>query len=63
MKPRDAAVIMNDLDGQVLIQVLDRMKESKAAPVLAAMDPARARSATAKLAELRTQSSTLSTAR
>jgi flagellar motility protein MotE (MotC chaperone) len=58
MKPRDAAAIMNELDGEVLVQVLDRMKEGKAAPVMAAMDPARARSATAKLAELRTRAST-----
>jgi len=53
MKPRDAAMIFNDLDKQVLLQVLDRMKESKAAPVLAAMQPDRARQITAALAQLR----------
>jgi flagellar motility protein MotE (MotC chaperone) len=55
MKPRDAAAIFNDLDMNVLLQVLDRMKESKAAPVLAAMQPDRARLATADLAQLRSR--------
>jgi flagellar motility protein MotE (MotC chaperone) len=53
MKPRDAAAIFNDLDMAVLLPVLDRMKESKAAPVLAAMQPDRARLVTADLAQLR----------
>lgn len=56
MKPRDAAAIFNDLDRPVLLAVLDRMKESKAAPVLAAMQPERARQITADLAQRRTQS-------
>ena len=47
MKPRDAATIFNDLDLPVLLPVLDRMKEAKAAPVLAAMQPERARLVTA----------------
>jgi flagellar motility protein MotE (MotC chaperone) len=53
MKPHDAATIFNDLDMPVLLQVIDRMKEAKAAPVLAAMQPERARQVTAQLAELR----------
>ncbi len=53
MKPRDAAVIFDDLDMPVLLQVMDRMKDRKAAPVLAAMQPERARQLTAELAELR----------
>ncbi len=53
MKPRDAAAIFNDLDRPVLLAVLDRMKESKAAPVLAAMQPERARQATTELARQR----------
>ena len=53
MKPRDAATIFNDLDLPVLLQVLDRMNERKAAPVLAAMQPERARQVTEQLAELR----------
>lgn len=55
MKPRDAAVIFNDLDRPVLLAVLDRMKEAKAAPVLAAMQPERARQITTELAQRRTQ--------
>jgi len=54
MKPRDAAAIFNDLEMPVLLQVVDRMKEAKAAPVLAAMQPDKARDLTTKLAEMRT---------
>lgn len=56
MRPRDAATILNELDSPVLLQVLDRMKEAKAALVLAAMLPDRARAATAGLAQLRSRS-------
>ena len=55
MRPRDAAVIFNDLESPVLMQVLDRMREAKAAPILAAMSPERARAATAELAHWRNQ--------
>jgi flagellar motility protein MotE (MotC chaperone) len=55
MKPRDAAAIFNDLEMPVLLQVVDRMKEAKAAPVLAAMQPDKARDLTTKLAEMRTR--------
>ena len=58
MKPRDAAAIFNELDMTVLLQVLDRMKEAKAAPVVAAMQPDRARQATAELAQMRTRANT-----
>lgn len=53
MKPREAAAIFDALDMQVLLQVLDRMQDRKAAPVLAAMQPDRARLATQMLAEMR----------
>ena len=53
MRPRDAAAIFNDLDSAVLIPVLDRMKEAKAGPILAAMTPERARVVTTQLAEWR----------
>jgi flagellar motility protein MotE (MotC chaperone) len=53
MKPRDAATIFNDLDMPVLLAVLDRMKEAKAALIMAAMNPDKAREVTARLAELR----------
>ena len=55
MKPRDAAVIFNDLDMPVLLGVVGRMKESRAAPVLAAMQPERARQITAALAQQRSR--------
>jgi flagellar motility protein MotE (MotC chaperone) len=58
MKPRDAATIFDDLDMPVLLQVVDRMKEAKAAPVLAAMQPDKARELTAKLADMRTKRNT-----
>jgi flagellar motility protein MotE (MotC chaperone) len=53
MKPRDAANIFNDLSMPVLLQVLDRMKDAKAASVMAAMNPDKARDVTAELARLR----------
>ena len=53
MRPRDAATIFNDLDETVLMQVLDRMKAANAASILGSMQPDRARSATAHLAEWR----------
>ncbi len=53
MRPKDAATILSEMDNAVLLQVLDRMKEAKAAMVLAAMSPDRARSATTLLAQMR----------
>jgi flagellar motility protein MotE (MotC chaperone) len=55
MKPRDAATIFNDLDMPVLLQVVDRMKEAKVAPILAAMMPDKARDVTTQLAQMRTR--------
>ena len=57
MRPRDAAVIFNDLDMNVLLPVVDRMKEAKAAAVLAAMQPEKARQITTQLAAMRTHES------
>ncbi|MEJ1977643.1 MAG: hypothetical protein WDN49_17580 [Acetobacteraceae bacterium] len=59
MKPRDAAAIFNDMDMPVLLEVMDRMKDSKAALVLGAMQPDRARQLTAKLAAMRTRAITV----
>ena len=53
MRPRDAAGIFDDLDMAVLLQVVDRMREAKAGPVLAAMRPERARLVTTELARHR----------
>lgn len=54
MKPKEAAAIFNDLVMPVLLPVLDRMKDSKAAAIMAAMNPDKARDVTAELAQLRT---------
>jgi flagellar motility protein MotE (MotC chaperone) len=54
MKPKDAATIFNDLAMPVLLQVMDRMKDAKAASVMAAMNPDKARDVTAELAQMRT---------
>lgn len=43
MKPKDAAAIMNDLDIEVSVMVLGTMNERTAAPVLAGLNPVRAR--------------------
>jgi flagellar motility protein MotE (MotC chaperone) len=53
MRPRDAAAIFDELDLPVLVQLVDRMREAKAAPVLGAMKPERARLLTAELARHR----------
>ena len=50
MKPTDAARIFEQLDLPVLLDVLQRMKERKTAPILAAMDPAKAKAVTMALA-------------
>ncbi len=50
MRPTDAATIFNGLDMHVLLEVVRRMNERKAAPILAAMDPDKARALTAALA-------------
>jgi flagellar motility protein MotE (MotC chaperone) len=55
MRPRDAAVIFDELEMPVLLPIADRMREAKAAPVLAAMRPDRARTLTAELARLRAE--------
>lgn len=43
MKPKQAAAIMNDLDLEVTVMVLGTMAERDAAPIMAALDPIRAR--------------------
>ncbi len=55
MRPRDAAAIFDELDMPVLLSIVDSMREAKAAPVLAAMRPERARALTAELARLRAE--------
>lgn len=50
MKPADAARILSRLDMPVLLDVLQGMKETKVAPILAAMDPQKARDITTNMA-------------
>ena len=51
MKPKDAARIFDTLDIDVLISVMSFMSERKLSPILAAMNPERARTITIMLAE------------
>ncbi|MDX1922775.1 MAG: hypothetical protein SFW65_06575 [Alphaproteobacteria bacterium] len=51
MKPKDAANIFNALDMPVLLSVIANMKESRVAPILAAMDPQKAKQVTGALME------------
>lgn len=53
MKPISAASIFNEMDMPILLAVIDKMSERKVAPVLAAMDPKKARDVTEELAEMR----------
>jgi flagellar motility protein MotE (MotC chaperone) len=51
MKPKEAAAIFDKLEINVLLGVVERMKENKVAPILASMQPDRARQVTDMLAD------------
>jgi flagellar motility protein MotE (MotC chaperone) len=51
MKPKDAARIFDTLDIDILVDVMGNMSERKMSPILAAMNPERARTVTIMLAE------------
>lgn len=53
MKPKDAARIFEELEMDVLLAVVERMKERKAAPILAKMNADKAKSITTELAQRR----------
>ena len=53
MKPKDAAKIFEELEMTTLLEVAERMKERKLAPVMAKMNPERAREITVELRDLR----------
>lgn len=53
MKPKDAAKIFDELDMSVLIKVISNMKELKAAPILASMNPSKARDLSIELSTTR----------
>lgn len=51
MKPKDAARIFDSLDMDVLMAVISRMSERKTSPIMAEMNPERARAITILLAQ------------
>jgi flagellar motility protein MotE (MotC chaperone) len=53
MKPKEAAKIFEQLDMPILLDVVERMKEQKVAPILADMDPLKAKGVTAEMAQRR----------
>lgn len=53
MKPKDAARIFDDLEMDILLTIMENMKESKSAPILAAMTPDKARAVTAEMSNRR----------
>lgn len=53
MKPKDAARIFEELAMDTLLEVAERMKENKLAPVMAKMNPQKARDMTVELSQLR----------
>jgi flagellar motility protein MotE (MotC chaperone) len=59
MRPRDAATIFNELPMEVLLEIVDRMAERRAAPILAAMNQEKARELTTELARHRTSQTQL----
>lgn len=58
MKPKEAARIFDELDMPILLLIIDKMSEKKAAPVLSEMDPKRAKTVTIDLAAQRRINST-----
>ena len=53
MKPKDAARIFEELDLDTLLLVAERMKERKLAPIMAKMNPQKAKTMTVELGKLR----------
>jgi flagellar motility protein MotE (MotC chaperone) len=53
MKPEDAARIFDEVEMPILLLVIDKMSEKKVAPILAGMDPQKAKEITVQLAEQR----------
>lgn len=58
MKPADAARIFEEVEMPVLLEVVDRMAEKKAAPILANMTPRKAKELTEELAQRRKTANT-----
>lgn len=51
MRPKDAAKIFNELEMPVLLKVVSNMKEIKVAPIIASMDPIKARELSIELSK------------
>jgi flagellar motility protein MotE (MotC chaperone) len=51
MRPKDAANIFNELEMRVLLKVISNMKEVKVAPIIASMNPVKAREVSMELAK------------
>ena len=51
MKPKDAAKIFNELEMPVLLKVVSNMKEVRVAPVIASMEPTKARELSIELSK------------
>ena len=51
MKPKAAAGVFEELDMDILLEVVGRMKERKVAPILAMMTPTKAKEVTFELAQ------------
>lgn len=49
MKPRDAAKIFDELEMDMLVQIVTRMKEARFAPILASMHPTKAKELSVEL--------------
>jgi flagellar motility protein MotE (MotC chaperone) len=53
MKPKEAAKIFEELEMDVLLMVVERLNSRRLAPILAAMNPQKAREVTVELSRLR----------
>jgi flagellar motility protein MotE (MotC chaperone) len=53
MKPKEAAKIFEEMEMDTLLEVAERMKERKLSPIMAKMNPDKAREMTVELARLR----------
>lgn len=53
MKPKDAAKIFEELEMDVLLMVVERVNSRRLAPIMAAMNPQKAREVTVELSRLR----------
>ncbi|MDH5189301.1 MAG: hypothetical protein OEW37_10145, partial [Rhodospirillaceae bacterium] len=53
MKPKDAARIFEEMEMDTLLMVTERMKERSLAPIMAKMDPIKAKEMTVELAKMR----------